>query len=67
MLMLFLEQARGRPTWFLNAGDLVPAGTTLVTSKLCAYAHAHSFQRLPTRIYCAQTHYDVSMFSVGRI
>jgi len=30
MLMLFLEQARGRPTWSL-LGDLVPAGTTLVT------------------------------------
>jgi len=30
MLMLFLEQARGRPTWLLADG-LVPTGTTLVT------------------------------------
>jgi len=33
MLMLFLEQARGRPTWSYM-GDLVPAGITLVTPGL---------------------------------
>jgi len=40
MLILYLEQARGRSTWSLRAiymvlaGDLVPAGTTLVTPGL---------------------------------
>jgi len=29
ILMLFWKQARGRPTW--SEGDLVPAGTVLVT------------------------------------
>jgi len=37
ILMIFSKQARGRPTWSLRAtnvvlaGDLVPAGTVLVT------------------------------------
>jgi len=37
MMILFLEQARGRPTWLVLAGDLVPAGTTLVTPDVACF------------------------------